>query len=307
MSAKKPFRFGVAFTKFFDPRRWTEIARRLEGEGFSTLLAADHYNDLLSCGPLLVAAASATTTLRVGSYVYNNDLRHPALLAKEAATIDVLSGGRLELGIGAGWNKPEYDTVGLRFDPPGIRAERFEEGVEIITRLFTGEPVYYEGQHFRINGLTGTPLPIQQPIPLLIGGGGPRMIRFAARKANIIGIIPRSLPGGGIDRAEFAIECLDAKIKLLEAAVIEAGRTDGGPERSHVMFGVYPSADDVSDEDWIPRDLVASSPYALVGDTEAMVDSLLARRERWGFTYNVCMDGDLEKFIPVVRKLAGQV
>ncbi len=307
MSAQKPFRFGVVFTEIHDPRRWTEIARRLEGEGFATLLSADHYGNPLSCGPLLATAASVTTTLRVGSCVYNNDLRHPALLAKEAATIDVLSGGRMELGIGAGWNKPEYDMVGLPFDPPGTRADRFEEGVEIITRLFTGEQVSYEGQHYRINGMKGIPLPLQQPIPLLIGGGGPRMIRFAARKANIIGIIPRSLPGGGINRSEFAVESLDTKIKLLDAAIIESGRTDGGPERSHLLFGLYSSTADPSPQRWIPPDLVATSPYALVGDTEAMVDTLFAMRERWGITYPVCFDDDLEQFIPVVRKLAGRV
>jgi len=307
MSTDKPFRFGVVFTAGFDAMRWPEIARRVESEGFSTLLVADHYNNPLSCGPLIVTAANATTTLRVGSYVYNNDLRHPALLAKEAATIDVLSSGRLELGIGAGWNKREYDMVGLSFDLPAIRAARFKESVEIITRLFTGEEVSYQGKHYQVSGLKGMPLPIQKPIPLLIGGGGPSMIRFAAQRANIIGFVPRSLPGGGLDDAKFAAESMDTNIEVLEAAVAEAGRTDGGPERSILIFGLHSSLADVPEDNWIPRDLVATSPYALVGDADAMVETLLTRRERWGLTYFVCFDSDLEKFIPVVHKLARKV
>jgi probable F420-dependent oxidoreductase len=261
----------------------------------------------LSCGPLIVAAANATTRLRVGSYVYNNDLRHPALLAKEAATIDVLSGGRLELGIGAGWNKPEYDMIGLSFDPPAIRAARFKESLEIITRLLTGEELSYQGQYYQISRLEGMPLPIQQPIPLLIGGGGPSMIRIAARRANIIGFVPRSLPGGGLDDAKFAAETLDSNIEILETAVAKSERVDGGPERSILLFSLHSSLADVPEDNWIPRDLVETSPYALIGDTNAMADTLAARRERWGLNYFVCFDTDLEKFIPVVHKLSGTV
>jgi probable F420-dependent oxidoreductase len=252
-----------------------------------------------------MAAANATTTLRVGSYVYNNDLRHPALLAKEAATIDVLSGGRLELGVGAGWNDSEYNAIGLPFDPGGVRASRMEEGVEVMTRLFTGEEVHYEGQYYRLNGLEGTPLPIQRPLPLLIGGGGPRMTRFAARRADIIGFVPQSLPGGGLDPAKFSAEAMDTKIELLEAAVTDAGRVDGGPERSVLVFSLYPSLAEITSERWISRELAATSPYALIGDPDAIVDKIQERRERWGLSYYVCWDVDVEQFIPVVCELAG--
>src|SRR5581483_2790832 len=127
MITARSFRFGVVFTSAFDPVRWSATARRVEAEGFDTLLVADHFDNPMACGPLIMAAASATTRLRVGSYVYNSDLRHPAMLAKEVATMDVLSGGRLELGLGAGWQKEEYDWAGLPFEPPGVRAGRFEE------------------------------------------------------------------------------------------------------------------------------------------------------------------------------------
>ncbi len=153
----RPFRFGVVFTSATDRGRWRDLARRLEAEGCSTLLVADHYDNPMSCGALLVAAADATTTPRIGSYVYNNDHSHPALLAKEAATIDVLSDGRLEFGVGAGWAKSEYDEVGLAFDPGPVRGSRFEEGIEVMARLFDGGPVDFDGQHDMIRGLEGTP------------------------------------------------------------------------------------------------------------------------------------------------------
>jgi probable F420-dependent oxidoreductase len=273
------------------------------------VLYANAFDIPMACGPLLTAAAKATTTLRIGSYVYNNDFRHPAVLAKEAATIDVLSGGRLELGVGAGYHKEEYDEVGLPFDTPGVRVSRFEESLEIMRRLFTGERVSYTGQYYQLSGHEGMPLPIQQPLPLLIGGGGPRMVRLAARRAEIVGFVPQAPRAGGIDTKQFTPESMDDKIALLERAVTIAGRTDGGPERNLLLFGIYTSLEEAAArglDGLIPGDQVAASPYALVGDTEAMVDTLYERRERWGISYPVCFAVDLDKFLPIVRKLSGQ-
>jgi probable F420-dependent oxidoreductase len=300
----RAFRFGAVFTGATTGPEWADTARRLESEGFSTLLVADHLANPMACGPLMLAAAAATTTLRVGSYVYDNDFRHPAILAKEAATIDVLSGGRLELGLGAGWHKEEYEAVGLAFDPPSVRVSRLEEAVEILVRLFDGGPVSFEGTHYRIAGHEGEPIPIQRPIPLLIGGGGPRMMRLAARRAQILGLVPPSLPRGGLDPEKFSAEAMDAKVAALEAAVADAGRTDGGPERSVLVFHLYESEAEVREEDWVRPDLVGASPYALIGDPAAMAQQLEDRRERWGLSYVVCFDRDLERFIPVVRQLA---
>ena len=300
----RPFRFGALFTEEMPGPEWIEYARRLEGEGFSTLLLADHYDNPMACGPLIMAAAGATTTLRVGSYVYDNDFRHPALLAKEVATIDVLSGGRVELGIGAGWHKDEYDQAGISFDPPGVRVSRLEEAIEVITRLFAGGPVRFAGEHYRIDGLEGSPVPIQQPIPLLLGGGGPRMIRLAARRADIFGLVPPSVAQGGFDPTQFSEETVDAKVGMLDAALLEAGRSDGGPERSLLVFETYRSVDGVADDDWVPRDLVARSPYVLLGSADAMIEALIERRERWGLSYVVCFEKDVHSFLPLVRKLA---
>lgn len=300
----RPFRFGVVFTQGTDAHAWSEFARRVEGEGFSSLLVADHYGNPMSCGPLVTAAACATTTLRVGSFVYNNDFRHPVLLAKEAATIDVLSRGRMELGIGAGYAKEEYDAAGLPFDPPGVRMSRFEESVEIVRRLFRGGQVSFDGANYQLNGQEGLPVPVQQPIPLMIGGGGPRMTRFAARVANIVAFVPPARKEGGLDETQFAAEALDQKITLLDRAIGDAGRIDGGPERNLLIFGIYPSLAAVPADNWIPPTLVPTSPYALVGDVEAMVDALHARRERWGLSYFVCFEYQFEAMLPLVRRLS---
>jgi probable F420-dependent oxidoreductase len=303
-AADRPFRFGMVFTDEIGGPGWTDLARRLEGDGFATLLVADHYHNPMACGPLLTAAAAATTTLRIGSYVYDNDFRHPALLAKEVATIDVLSEGRMEFGIGAGWAKAEYDEAGVPFDPPGVRVSRLEESLDVLDRLFAGEAVHHSGDHYRLAGLEGAPRPVQAPIPLLVGGGGPRMLGIAARRAQIVGLVPPSLPGGGLDPEKFAAAAMDRKIAALDAAVADAGRLDGGPERSVLVFGLYGSIDEASEEDWVRPDLVSASPYALVGDTAAMVDTLLERRERWGLSYVVCFEADVERFTPVVKALA---
>jgi probable F420-dependent oxidoreductase len=299
-----PFRFGMVFTSDAGGREFTDFARRAEGDGFSTLLVADHLDNPLACGPLMTAAALATSTLRVGSYVYNNDLRHPAVLAKEAASIDVLSEGRFEFGIGAGWNRDEYDAAGMDFDEPRVRVDRMEEALTIIERLFAGERVEFTGEHYRLNGLEGMPKPVQARIPTLIGGGGPRMMGIAARRADIVGFVPQSLRGGGLDHAAVTAEVMDARIATLEGALVAAERVNGGPERSLLVFDLWPSIDEVGNG-IAPREIAGSSPYVLVGSPEAMIDTLHERRERWGFSYIVCFATDINVhlFREVVRRM----
>lgn len=240
----------------------------------------------MSCGILQMAAAEATTTLRIGSYVYNNDFRHPALLAKEAATIDVLSGGRLEFGIGAGWHRGEYDSTGIPFDPGTVRVSRLEEAVEVISALWRGGHVDFRGQHYRIDGLEGTPLPIQDPIPMLIGGGGPRMLRLAAAKAATVALVPRSLPEGGLDPVEFAVDAFESRIRALDEAVAASGRPVQ-PERGLLVFQMYRSDADIAADDWIDQETAVTSPYALFGDANQMADAIAERRERWGISYHL--------------------
>jgi probable F420-dependent oxidoreductase len=306
--APRPFRFGTVTTSGtdFSRRHWTEHVRRVEGLGFSTVVVADHFGNTTVCTPRLAAAASVTTTLRLGSYVYDNDFRHPVLLAREAAEIDVLSDGRMELGIGAGWANTEYEMVGIPFDPGPTRATRFEEAVAIIGRLHSGETVTQHGEFYQLEDCGLSVEPVQQPIPLLLGGGGPRMTRFAANHADIVGYVPKSLPGGGLDPVEFSVDAFDAKVALLERAIADAA-SSAGPERGVLLFYAGRTADGMpkDGEGWTSPAILVDSPYALVGDTEQMVETLLERRERWGLTYFTCWEEDVDVLAPVVDRLAG--
>ena len=300
----RPFRFGVLATGESAPAAtWRDLGRRVEDQGFATLLVGDHYLTPLACTARLAAAAAVTTILRLGSHVFSNDFRHPALLAKEAADLDLLSDGRLELGMGAGWWKDEYDAVGITFDEARIRVDRFQESVKLVRRLLAGESVTHHGAYYDLEEYELPSLPVQQPVPLFLGGGGARMTRFAARNADIVGFDPKALRQGGKDPEEFAEAAFVDKLSLLDEVT---GGAPSGPERGILLFHVVRRLDDLPDDGWADIDLLASSPYVLVGEPESMVDTLLERRERWGLTYHVCFDEDLDLMAPVVAELAGR-
>jgi probable F420-dependent oxidoreductase len=305
---KRPFRFGAVTTSGTEHsrRHWCDYARRLESLGFSTLFVADHYMNTTVCTPRLAAAASVTTALRLGSYVYNNDFRHPVLLAREAAEIDLLSAGRMELGLGAGWAKDEYDMVGMPFDPGPVRASRYEEAVHLIRALHEGSAITHHGQFYSVRDCALLVEPVQRPIPVLLGGGGPRMTRFAARHGDMIGFVPRSLPTGGLDPGAFAVSSFEERIRMLDE--VSAERADGGPERAVLVFHQADSADDLptGQDAWTNPDMLLGSPYALLGDKAQVIDALLERRERWGLTYVTCWEEDVDRFAPVVAALSVQ-
>src|SRR5438132_452610 len=184
-----PFRFGAQLPKASSAEEWAAMARKLEDLGYSTLFMPDHFDDQLAPTPALTAAALATTTLRVGSLVYDNDYRHPLVLAKEAATLDLLSDGRLEFGVGAGWLNTDYEQSGIQHDPVGVRIDRMVEGIEVMKGLLSGQPFSFSGKHYTITEHTGTPAPVQQPHPpFLVGGGGRRVLGIAGREADIISV-----------------------------------------------------------------------------------------------------------------------
>src|SRR2546428_1826024 len=183
----KPFRFGVQEHSAPSAKAWRDTARRVESLGYKALYLPDHFGHQLGPIAALLAAADATTTLRVGSLVFDNDYRHPVVLAKEAATLDLLSDGRLDLGIGAGWMVSDYEQAGIPFDSPGIRIERLAEAIAIIKKFFAGGEFSFQGKHYSINGIEGAPSPVQKPHPpLLLGGGGRKMLQLAAREADIV-------------------------------------------------------------------------------------------------------------------------
>lgn len=304
------FRFGVTVPSVSAGSAWAEKARRVERLGFSVLAVPDHFRDQLAPVPALTAAALATTRLRVGSLVFCNDFRHPVVLAKEAATLDVLSGGRFELGLGAGWLRAEYDQAGISFDAPGTRIERLEESVAIVKGLLAGERVTFTGRHYSIADLEGRPVPVQRPHPpILIGGGGQRTLSLAAREASIVGFVPRALKdGSGLDRTDFGEAALRQKIQWARAA---DGDHFDSLELNALIQAVVVSdqrthtADQLAARFKVARDLVLESPYVLLGTIDEICDTIRQRRERYGISYLTVFERDMEAFAPVVERLAG--
>jgi probable F420-dependent oxidoreductase len=306
----RPFRFGVTAPTPSAGTDWVERARRVERLGYSTLVVPDHFRDHLAPVPALTAAALATTRLRVGSLVFSNDFRHPAVLAKEAATIDVLSGGRFELGLGGGWLRAEYDQAGIRFDAPGTRIERLEEAVTIVKRLLAGERVTFAGRHYAIADLEGRPTPVQRPHPpIAIGGGGRRTLSLAAREASIVGLVPRARrDGSGLDLTDLSDAATREKLEWVRAA---AGDRFASLEINALVQALAvgeqrtAAADQLAARFKVARDVVLETPYVLVGTIEEICETLRQRRERYRISYLTVFERDMEAFAPVVARLAG--
>jgi probable F420-dependent oxidoreductase len=308
----RQFRFGVQVSDPTTGREWTDLARRIESLGYSTLTMPDHFDAQLAPIPALQAAADATTTLRVGALVFDNDYKHPLVLAKELATMDVLSQGRVEIGLGAGWMMTDYERSGIPYDRPGVRVDRFEEGIAVIRGCLGDEPFSFDGDHYQITDYDGLPKPVQSPMPLLVGGGGPRVLRIAARDADIVGINP-TLTSGKIDASTFGsmtADAVDEKVAIAREAAARAGRIDAiewNIRTFMVMIGddVDASLDTLASFTGAPTDVVAASPFALVGPPDKIADDLRARRERWGFSYVIVGTENVDDFAPVVAALAG--
>src|SRR5713226_1724038 len=171
MAQPRPFRFAVQAHSAGSAHEWRETARSAEAMGYAALYLPDHFTDQLGPIAALMAAADATTRLRVGSLVLDNDYRHPVVLAKEAATLDLLSDGRFDLGLGAGWMATDYEQAGIPYDSPGTRISRMEGGLKIIKGMFAGEPFTFSGEHYQVKGIEGSPRPVQEPHPPILLGG----------------------------------------------------------------------------------------------------------------------------------------
>ncbi|MEY2433993.1 MAG: hypothetical protein QOC92_3718 [Acidimicrobiaceae bacterium] len=308
----RPFRFGVQASVASNRSEWVALARRVEANGYSTLTMPDHFSDQLAPVPALMSAADATESLRVGALVWDNDYKHPVVLGKELATIDVLSDGRLEMGLGAGWMATDYEQAGIDYDPPGVRIDRFVEALEILEGLFADGPCHFSGEHYTINGLVGLPKPVQRPRPpILIGGGGKRMLGIAARHADIVGI-NGTLTAGMVDAAALqtmTAGAVDQKVGWVKEA---AGNRMDEIEMSIRSFFVQVTKDRSSAADVLSRGLgferedVLATPFALIGTAGQIVDDLLERRDRWGFSYVLVGAADVDDFAPIVAELAGK-
>ena len=313
MGHPRPFRFGIQLSNARSSAEWAELARKAEDLGYATLFMPDHFDDVLAPVPALAAAAAATHTLKVAPLVLDNDYKHPVVTAKELATIDVLSDGRLEVGIGAGWMASDYEQSGIPMDEPSVRVDRLEEGIAIVKGLFAEGPFDFSGTHYTISGLDGRPKPLQQPHPpFLIGGAQPRMLRLAAREADIIGVNP-AIRSGRTDR-EAALDGVaartdqklawvreaagdrydDLEINFLIFACVVTDDREGTLETMAPLFGLAP-------ED------VGAYPHAWVGSEDQICEHLEAGRQRWDASYLVIQGVDaMTAAAPIVARLAGQ-
>ena len=307
----KPFRFGVNTWAAGSSREWIDKARRIEALGYSTLFMPDHLADTLSPFSALAVAAQAAPTLRVGPFVLNNDLRHPVVVAHEIATLDMLTGGRVELGLGAGYADAEYLQAGLRFDRGRVRVARLAESVSIIKRLLTGETVSFKGDHYAIAAHRVDTESVQRPRPpILIGGNGRELLTLAAREADIVSFTGATFPPGGrpVHLSGFAENDFAERIGWVRSAAAQPAPELNVLVQHVVVEGTPHKAADVLASQF-PRftpDVALESPFLLLGPLEHLVETLEARRERWGLNYVVVFERALADFAPVVARLAGK-
>jgi probable F420-dependent oxidoreductase len=293
----RPFRFGVVAAYAQSHTAWTTTARRVEELGYSTLLMPDRVN-IGSLAPLtaLAVAVGATTSLRIGSYVFSNEYRHPVILAREASTLDLLSGGRFELGLGAGVGPSEFQQMGIPFANAGTRVGRLEEALQVTKRLFTEETVTFSGQYYTITEMKGYPRPVQKPrLPVLVAGAGERMLKLAAREADIIAIGSK-ITAQGADPTDATLE---QKIAWIKEA---AGQHFADLELSQTIYDmmITDSRTALSSQSGGPP--IPKRPLS----TEQAVAQLLEQRDRYGFSYLQVYEGQMENFAPVVEQLSGK-
>lgn len=312
MAHDRRFRFGVQLTHPFPGRTWVETAQEVEALGYSSLLLPDHFGDQLAPLTAMAVAAAATTTLRVGTLVFANDYRHPVTLATETATLDALSGGRVELGLGAGWMTSDYERSGIPHDPPSVRVDRLEEAVEVVRAVMSGQPVVHQGTHYQLDGFVGQP-PTHRPggPPIIIGGGGRRVLSIAARHADIVGVNPNLR--AGVVGPEAAHDALPAAVDQKVAWVREAAGDRFDDLELNVLAFVTAVTDDragmaadLAEVFGTPADEIVEAPAVLVGTVDEIGEALERRRDRWGFSYYVVQAGAAVQMAPVVQQFTGR-
>jgi len=314
MAHPRKFRFAAQLSKAPDgtARSWAEQAKKAEDLGYSALLMPDHFGDQLAPVPALMAASDATSTLRLGTLVFDNDYRHPVVLAKEAATLDLLSGGRLELGLGAGWMRTDYEESGIAYDPPGVRVDRFAEGVAVVAGLLESDgPFSFSGKHYTVTEHTLLPRPVQRPRPpLILGGGGRRVLTLAGRLGDIVSINvdlragtggPETAPNASPDATRQKVGWVreaagkrfdDIELNCLIGFVMITDDARSIAQAMGPTFGIDP-------------DDALHVPVTLIGTLDEMVEELRWRREEYGISY-FSVEADVwESLAPVVSRLAG--
>jgi probable F420-dependent oxidoreductase len=311
----RPFEFLIDLRDIVPGKELAEKARQAEAAGYHEIVFPDHLIPQL--GPITAMAwvAQATDKIRIAAFVFNNDLRHPVVLAQELASLDVLSEGRVDVAIGAGWNVPEYEALGIPFDPTPVRQARLAEAIQVLKGAFGDDEFSFEGEHYTITSLDGQPKPIQRPSPpFMIGGGGRRTLELAGREADIVSLAPRILPNRKGDANSITFAATAEKIDWVKAAA--------GDRFDQITLNVYPSqapiivtdhpreeirkaADDIRKRSGIElteNDLL-EAPNIFIGSVGSLVEKFQMLRDRLGISSYMCgTGGDLD---PVVERLAG--
>jgi probable F420-dependent oxidoreductase len=305
------FRFALQASSAASPAAWRELARKAEDLGYSTLYVPDHLDDQWAPMVAVTVAAEATTTLRVGTLVLDNDFRHPVVLAKEAATLDVVSGGRFEFGMGAGWVTLDYEYSGIPMDRPAVRVARLRESLEIMRAMWRDGSASFEGEYYRVADAPGTPKPVTPGgPPLVIGGGSKRILTLAGECADIVSVVP-SLAAGHIGPEVAAQAVAEKYTERVRWAREAAGERADELELQcwTVNVQVVPNAREVA-ESLAPvfnltPDQLRATPLALLGTVTEIIETLRKRREELGFSYIVVHEAEMDALAPVIAELAG--
>lgn len=310
MAKQRPFRFGAKAKVANSGKEWADIAKQAEDLGYVSLQIDDHYTKQLAPVPAMMAAACATSKLKVGTLVAGNDFRNPVVFAKEAATIDMLSDGRFMLGLGAGWMKEDYTITGIQQDDAMTRIHRMEEAIDVMRGLWGAGPFSYSGRFYSVSEIDAWPKPVAN-IPIIVGGGGEKLLAMAGRKADIVGINPK-IVGRSINprsMATAAADVVDEKIRFVKAG---AGDRFDDIELSLQVFVTVVTddpkgvAEKYAPAFGLPPEVVLTAPYFQIGSVEQIKENLIALRERWGINYIAFQQDATAAMAPVVAELSGK-
>ena len=304
-------RFATQSGSASSGQEWIDRAKRLEALGYGTLAMPDHMiGGAWAAMPALAVAATATQKLRVGTLVIDNDFRNPTVFARECATLDVLTNGRFELGIGAGWLDRDYQSTGIPFDRGRVRVGRLAEAVMLLKRLFTEEQVTFAGEYYEVDRAECRPKPVQRPYPpFLIAGGGPDLLALAGREANIVAIVASGITGSGkLAPEKLTLETMREQISVVRDA---AGARFGEIELS--MFLDCIVTDDrertiaeMAKQAEAEPDVLRNSAYRGIGTLREIRDHIVRMRDAIGITYFCLRGPDVESLGPVVGELTGR-
>ncbi len=309
MAATRPFKFGAKATKAGSAKEWADLAKQAEDLGFVSFQMDDHFGNQLAPVPAIMAAASATSSIKVGPLVAGVDFRNPVVFAKEAATIDLLSEGRFMMALGAGWLKDDYAIAGIDQDDAITRIERLGEAIDVMRGLWGEGKFSYEGKHYTVAEVDGKPAPVSD-IPILVGGGGQKILSLAAQKADIVGINPKIVARSINPKsmATAAADVVDQKLAWVKEAA--GDRLDQIELQMQVFVTAVtddpaPIAENLSKAFGLPPEVVLQAPYFQLGTIDSIVENLQGLRERWGISYIAFQQDATAAVAPIVERLAG--